>query len=41
MAHYETKFKDLYLYHDKYATKYINNFELYVQKLEILEGLWT
>ena len=41
MEHYETKSNYLYLNHDASTTKYINNFNLCVQKLEKLEVSWT
>ena len=41
IAHYEAKLKGLFLDRDTTATEYINNFELYVRKLEKLEGVWS
>ena len=41
VAHYEGKLEDLSLDTDTTATEFINNFELYVRKLEKLEGAWT
>ena len=41
IAHYEGKLNALILDNDMTATEFINNYELYVRKLEKLEGPWT
>ena len=41
VAHYEGKLDDLLLDNDSTATEFINSFELFIRKLEKLEGPWS
>ena len=41
LEHYSSKLEDLILDNDNTATEFINNFDLYVRKLEKLEGTWS
>ena len=41
ITHYDTKRKNLVTDRDTTTIAYINSFELYVQKLENLEGDWS
>ena len=41
IEHYENKLRNLSLDSDTTATECINNFELFVRKLEKLEGTWS